>query len=115
MPIMQQKIAMRIIQVFKTLFLLCFFFGKNDVEHDRYQGSRHDAGAAEDQLYKLGQTGDHGAVGTKTVTKSQCNGNNGDGTGGHGLLCDQLDSADDDGGKHHDGSTAKDTLRHDGD
>ena len=35
--------------------------------------------------------------------------------GGHRLLRDQLDSADDDGGEHHDGRTAKNTLRHDGD
>ena len=53
------------------------------------------------------------ALSQQPVTK--CYRDDCDRAGIHGLLRDQLDSADDDGGEHHDGRTAKNTLGHDGD
>ena len=62
-----------------------------------------------------GRPADHGTVCPQAIAETKCYRDDCDRAGIHGLLRDQLDSADDDGGEHHDGRTAKNTLGHDGD
>ena len=96
-------------------FDLCLFLGQQDVQQDRHHGSRNDAGAAEDQLNSFGSEVQDTGVGAHAIADAQSNGHDGQIAAGQRLLGNQLDTADHDGGEHHNGSATQNSLGHDGD
>ena len=91
-----------------------FIFGDDQVQDDGNERRGNDTGAAEDQLHCLRRMRKDTGICTHTVTNAERNGYDGKVSAVKRFLGDELNTADNDGGEHHNGSAAENGLRHDG-